>query len=221
VNSLLFVFVTSFVIGLSGAMMPGPVLVATINRSARMGFRAGPLIVLGHGIIEVSLVIGIMLGAGRILQRPVVMNPLMLCGGAVLVLLGISILNDARRGLAVIPSAPAKSSYKTQESMARPVLDGIVTSASNPYWSLWWATVGLSYIAYSGNLGPLGVPVFYSGHILSDLSWFSLVSGGVAMGTRYMTNSVYKGILVACSIVLILIGAYFSVAGGTALLAMG
>jgi len=45
----------------------------------------------------------------------------------------------------------------------RPVIDGIVTSASNPYWSLWWATIGLGYLLLSRGQGSRGVLAFFPG----------------------------------------------------------
>ncbi|MDD4171883.1 MAG: hypothetical protein PHQ94_06555 [Syntrophomonas sp.] len=36
-------FVTAFIVGLSEAMMPGPLLTATIAESMRHGFPAGPV----------------------------------------------------------------------------------------------------------------------------------------------------------------------------------
>ena len=218
--SLAFVFASAFVIGLSGAMMPGPVLVATVNRSARMGFKAGPLIVLGHAIIEAALVLAILMGLGTILERPAVMNPVMLGGGAMLVILGAVILNEVRLRKVSLPSGPDLRASSSGESVLRPVLEGIITSASNPYWTLWWATIGLTYIAVARQLGPLGIPAFYSGHILSDLAWFSLVAAGVAVGTKHMTDKVYKGVLAGCSAFLILLGATFAIQGATSLAAM-
>ncbi|MEA1895812.1 MAG: LysE family translocator, partial [Euryarchaeota archaeon] len=42
-----------FVIGLTGAIVPGPMLFATIDASLRRGWIAGPEIVLGHALVEV------------------------------------------------------------------------------------------------------------------------------------------------------------------------
>src|SRR3972149_5217323 len=50
----------------------------------------------------------------------------------------------------------------------RPVADGIIASISNPYWSLWWATIGLGYLALSSGQGLTGVAFFFAGHILAD-----------------------------------------------------
>ena len=72
-DSLAGIFITSFLVGLSGALMPGPVLTVTISQVASRGFLAGPLIVLGHGILELSLVAAVTLGLGRfITAEPVI-----------------------------------------------------------------------------------------------------------------------------------------------------
>ncbi len=219
--SLLFVFGTAFVVGLTGAMMPGPVLIATINRSARMGFKAGPLVVLGHAIIEATLVIAIVVGVGSALERPVIMNPILVGGGVMLIILGTMILNDLRLGKVSLPSGPDLEASRVRESAAKPVIDGILTSASNPYWMVWWATIGLAYIAIAAEMGPLGIPAFYSGHILSDLAWYSMISAGVALGARYISNSAYRLLLGGCSLFLIGLGMLFASRGATAMMPMG
>ena len=67
--SLVSIFFTSFVIALSGAMMPGPLLTATISESTRHGIKAGPLLILGHGILELLLVTALLLGLAPLLQK--------------------------------------------------------------------------------------------------------------------------------------------------------
>jgi len=212
-------FGAAFLIGLSGAMMPGPVLVATINRSARMGFKAGPLIVLGHAIIEASLIAAIVLGLGDALERKAVVNPILVFGGGMLVFMGAQIVNEIRLGKVTLPEGPDEVDTGERESILRPVLDGIVTSGSNPYWMVWWATIGLALIYKASELGGLGVPVFYSGHILSDLVWYSIVSAGIAVGTRHMSDLIYRLVLGGCSLFLIGLGLLFASQGITALLA--
>ncbi|MBN1636251.1 MAG: LysE family transporter, partial [Deltaproteobacteria bacterium] len=56
------IFGSSFVIALSGAMVPGPLLTVTISESARRGAMTGPLLIVGHGILELLLLIAIMMG---------------------------------------------------------------------------------------------------------------------------------------------------------------
>ncbi|MGB9803092.1 LysE family transporter, partial [Desulfofundulus sp.] len=90
-----------------------------------------------------------------------------------------------------------------------PVLAGILVSLSNPYWTLWWATVGLGYIVLSLKQGTAGLVSFFGGHISSDLVWYSLVAGAVAGGRRFLTPSIYRLILVFCGAFLVFLGGSF------------
>mgnify|MGYP000862952647 CR=1 FL=1 len=79
---LIALFITAFLVGLSGAMMPGPLLTVTIAESARRGFKAGPLIVLGHAILELALIIALLAGLSFYLKKPLVTTVISIVGGA-------------------------------------------------------------------------------------------------------------------------------------------
>ena len=81
---LLTIFVSSFVIALSGAMMPGTLLTVTISESSRRGFIAGPLLILGHGILELSLLIAILLGLAPLFTQEWFFIVISLAGGGIL-----------------------------------------------------------------------------------------------------------------------------------------
>ena len=66
--------VTSFIVALSGALMPGPLLTLTVGEAARRGFWAGPLIIVGHALLELALVLLILAGVGVWLHRPLVLG---------------------------------------------------------------------------------------------------------------------------------------------------
>jgi threonine/homoserine/homoserine lactone efflux protein len=100
-----------------------------------------------------------------------------------------------------------------------PILAGILTTLANPYWIIWWATIGLSYIALSMRLGFPGLVSFYIGHILSDLAWYGSVSVSLALGGRLLTDRVYRGLVAACAVLLLGFGVYFGYAGVRYLLA--
>src|SRR5207244_11352709 len=81
-----------------------------------------------------------------------------------------------------------------------PVVAGVTASISNPYWLVWWATVGAGFTVTALALGTAGVGAFYLGHISADFVWYTFVAGIVATGRRFMTDPVYRGLLVACAI---------------------
>jgi threonine/homoserine/homoserine lactone efflux protein len=89
------------------------------------------------------------------------------------------------------------------------ILAGILFSLANPYWLIWWASIGLGYIVYSVQFGVAGVLFFFAGHILADLSWYAFISLGVAKGRRYFSDRVYRGLIGGCAVFLLLFAGYF------------
>jgi len=147
------IFWTALVVGFSGAMMPGPLLTVTIGESMRRGFVAGPLIVLGHAILEILLVVLLVLGLAQFLASEWVNTVIALVGGAFLVYMGWSMTRDAWRGRVSLDLGSPEGSASAVPDTARvstprpgmhPVAAGILVSLSNPYFTFWWATVGLA-----------------------------------------------------------------------------
>lgn len=205
-QTLLFLFGSSFVVGLSGAVMPGPVLTATISETLKRGFSAGPLIVLGHGLLEIVLISILVLGLAQWLEQEAVLAVLLLVGGCILVLMGAHMALTADQA---VREALAAGEHAVP-AVRGPVLAGIFTSLSNPYWSVWWATIGLGYVAIAWESGIPGVICFYTGHILSDLVWFSFVALMVSAGRRLVPPRVYRVVITLCGLALVALGALFA-----------
>ncbi len=205
---LIALFLGSFATGLSGALMPGPLLTLTIAESARRGRRTGPLLVLGHGIAEALVVAGLVLGLSQFVRQAAVKGLVALLGGAVLVWLGYGMGRGAWQGSISLSLAAARTARGPG-----PVPAGALVSVSNPYWLIWWATVGAAYVAVSLQWGALGLASFFGGHILSDLVWFSLVGFVVAGGRRLLNDRIYRGVILVCAAFLVALGGYFIVAG--------
>ncbi|MCX5858648.1 MAG: LysE family transporter [Proteobacteria bacterium] len=200
------IFFSAFLIGFSGAMVPGPVLVYAITSSSKRGFWAGPLLVLGHGILEGLLLILLVLGFAKFLSHELFNGIIALAGAVVLVFMGIGMIREARTAsLNVKTDAPVSSLH--------PVPAGILISISNPFWIIWWATIGLNFLSLSRAYGNLGILTFFSGHLLSDLSWYSLISALVTFGRKLISDQIYRGILVGCALALLGFGVYFGLTG--------
>jgi len=207
-DSLIGIFFASFLMGLSGALMPGPVLTVTISQVTSRGFVAGPLIVLGHGILELSLVVAVAFGLGRILTWGPVIGTIAILGGIFLVYLGYDILRSLK-GLSLSIQRRTDGNKIT----GHPVVAGILTSLSNPYWTIWWASIGVGYIAISRRLGLWGLSSFFVGHILSDLSWYSFVALTLTLGRKMITDRLYRGVVAVCGLFLVGFGLYFGYSG--------
>jgi len=205
--TIFLILSTSFVVGFSGAMMPGPLLVLTMGQAAKHGVWSGPLVVLGHAILELLLIVALFLGLSRFFTNDVFQGVVGIIGGLVLVVMGFT---TARQGWrkAVLNTSPA-----TITEGGRLVVSGAVVSASNPYWIIWWATIGLTYLLWSSKLGFWGITAFYTSHISSDLVWYALVSFIVVKGRRIISDSVYQWFLIVCGLGLVGLGGYFLFSG--------
>lgn len=193
-------FLSAFGVGFSGAITPGPLLALNISETAKRGFWAAPFMVLGHGLVEAVMVTALALGLSRLLQAGPIIAVISILGGLFLWWMGLGLLRQKGEGPS--PSAsPSRSSF--------PLLGGVALSLANPFWFVWWATVGSTFVVWALGLGLLGLLAFYFGHILSDLSWYSLVGALVARGKRGLTPKLYRGLMLACGAFLLGLGAYF------------
>jgi threonine/homoserine/homoserine lactone efflux protein len=205
VLTLLTILATSFVIAFSGAAMPGPLMTVTISESAKRGFISGPLLILGHSLLELTLVILLMYGLAPLLKQEWVFAAIAIIGGVMLGFMGTGMLR----------SIPSLSIHKDMDTAQGPhlVLAGILVSVSNPYWSLWWATIGLGYVLYSSQYGPWGIFFFFIGHILGDLTWYSAISLAMAKGKRFLSDNHYRALIGTCAVFLLLLAVYFAWSG--------
>ncbi|MHB0885661.1 MAG: LysE family transporter [Bacillota bacterium] len=211
-------FVTAFIVGLSGALMPGPLLTVVVGQVAGRGFWAGPRAVAGHGLLEVMVVVGLAFGFGRYLAQPSVTGVIGVAGGAVLIWLAWQTgrsAGEVARGLADLGGAQLASGAGEgrPRGLPEPFLAGLAASAGNPYWVLWWATVGAEYVTLALAGGAMAVAAFYAGHILSDLVWYAAVSGTIAGGRRLFGPGTFRAVLVACGVFLAGLGVYFVFSG--------
>lgn len=191
--------------------MPGPVLTVTISESARRGFWAGPLIILGHAVLEIILLVLIVMGLAEIITHPRVIGTIGVLGGIILFWFSMLMLRDVANLRIDLDQEKAARS-------ANPVLAGILLSLANPYWTIWWATIGLGYVVISMKLGLAGLAVFFVGHILADLAWYSSVALMVSRGKRFISDRVYRGMIAVCAVLLVAFGIYFGYSGAVMLL---
>jgi threonine/homoserine/homoserine lactone efflux protein len=203
--ALFTIFGSSFVIALSGALMPGPVLTVTVSESARRGALAGPLMIFGHGILELALVLALLSGLAPLFSREDVFIGVSLLGGIILFWMAVTMFRD-------LPRLRLKFDDDTEKPRSL-ILAGILLSLANPYWLIWWATIGIGYIMYSVKFGIPGIIAFFLGHILADLAWYSLISFGIAKGRNFFTDSFYRRLIGACASFLVAFSFYFFYSG--------
>lgn len=200
-----------FFVSLSGALSPGPLTTMSITEGTRRGRWSGWWLSLGHAIVEAALVFAIAYGLGAWLKLPLVGTVIGLAGGAFLAWMGWGLLSGAwRRQLTLAAAATADAPGITRLGL---VPAGIALSLGNPYWSLWWVSVGAGFILSSQRWGLIGVTVIFLAHWLGDLLWLTGLGFVAGSGRRVMSENVYRYVLLVCGAFLILFSAYFIYTG--------
>jgi threonine/homoserine/homoserine lactone efflux protein len=186
-----------------------------ITEVARRGFWAGPAVALGHSLLEFVTVLLLAFGLSPVLSSGAVPGVVGLLGGAFLLWIGGKTLRSAPR-----LSLAAELTHVRPGFAAGPVVAGVVASISNPYWLVWWATVGAGFTVTALALGVAGLAVFYLGHISADFVWYTFVAGIIATGRRFMTDPVYRALLASCAVFLLALGGFFILSGIGALMGL-
>jgi threonine/homoserine/homoserine lactone efflux protein len=197
--SLLESLLLGFGVGLSGALAPGPTLLATISGAARHGPLVGGRVAAGHLLVEGVLAVALVFG-----MAPLVLShrtAIAIVGGAALAGFGLLTLGGVRGASLTAPAGDERFG---------PVLAGVLTSVANPYFWLWWATLGGALLAAALASGAGDAALFLAGHGTADLAWLLLVGTGVARGSAYLSDRAYRLLLGACGVGMVAIGVAYA-----------
>lgn len=184
-------------LSLSGVMSPGPLFAVTIAKSFKDKM-AGVLISFGHGVVEFPLMFLIYFGFRWLFVSTIAQKTISLVGGAILIYMGVQMLRTREDN-------SAKASYLGYGSL----VSGILATGTNPYFLLWWATVGTDLVMNAAVFGLVGFSIFALVHWSCDFVWNSIVSITVFKSQRFWTRTVHKIIFGFCVTIFIGFGSWF------------
>jgi len=190
---------TAVGISLSGVMLPGPLTAATIARGYN-DKNAGALIGVGHGVIELPIIALIYFGFAGFLTNPLVRQVTGVAGGVLLIVMGIMIFFTFKKPIAEAVVLPYNS-----------LVTGVVMTGGNPYFFLWWATIGVALVASAASFGLYALLLFIVVHWSCDIVWEQVISMTVFKTKHLWTPQVQKIIFGICAAMLIGFGIYFGV----------
>jgi threonine/homoserine/homoserine lactone efflux protein len=196
----IWIFLLSAVgISLSGVMLPGPLTAATIAKGYN-DKNAGVLIGLGHGIVELPIIALIYFGLSTYLTNPIVKQVSGLAGGLLLVVMGLLIFVTLKKPISESSILPYNS-----------LTTGIMMTGGNPYFFLWWATIGLALITGAAVFGIIGLLLFVFVHWSCDIIWSQILSTIIFKTRHLWTLGVQKTVFGICALVLVSFGLWFGI----------
>jgi threonine/homoserine/homoserine lactone efflux protein len=185
----------------SGVMMPGPVTAVTVTKGSQRSW-AGALVAIGHGIIEIPLILLIYFGLANYLKLTGVQIGVGLAGGLMLLWMAWGTFRTKPTALDAKRDTPHSS-----------IVAGLATTAASPYFFLWWATVGAALLVSATTFGKTGIIAFGAVHWSFDLLWLFLLSWVVFKSKRLWTPKVTGVIFGICAAVLAGFGVWFIYSG--------
>lgn len=196
-------FAVGFLVGLSGTLLPGPILAFITMKSLSFGKKTGAFAAGGHIMVELGIVLLIFLGFRVLLESQLFKATVGLVGGVLLVALGSLTLAGPRGVRSPNPNPMGIEHH--------PFIGGVLfSSVFNPSVPLWWATIGLATLMEAVLVAGLAGAAFWlAGHFAADVSWFSLVSFSVSKSRKFVRGRAYRILVLVCGFTLLAFGSYF------------
>jgi threonine/homoserine/homoserine lactone efflux protein len=189
--------IQAILISLSGVMAPGPLTVVVVGHGARSP-RSGALIAIGHGLVEFPLMALIVVGLAPVLRHTTISAVIGLAGGLVLLWMGYGLLRSLRG-----------TEARVEERPASPLTAGVLMSAGNPYFIVWWATVGATLVFRAWEFGLWQFVLFAVIHWSLDLTWYFILSAASYRGTKLLGTRFLRGVSLVAGFLLLFFGVRF------------
>jgi len=192
--------VAVIVISISGVMSPGPLFAANVAYGLREGTKAGLKMAYGHTIVELPLVILLGIGVLSLEILPQFREIIALLGAiSLFVFAGIQIRSVLKKPTTAF------------EGKHGPFLAGIMLSALNPFFLIWWFTIGFKLISDALVIASFaGIGIMFVFHIWMDYAWLCTVSFLSSKGKKILSNKNYTMFMIGISGVLIYFGIAFA-----------
>jgi threonine/homoserine/homoserine lactone efflux protein len=194
---------TIIIITASGALAPGPLFFATVSHGAKHGAKSGLIFSIAHTVVEFSLIMLFALGLLTIASEPIVKIVIGVVGGIVLIAFGAVQI----RKMIILNTEDLK---KPKSSYRHLFFIGIAFTGLNPYFILWWLTVGAKLIVIALEFAALlGVVIMFICHVWMDYVWLTGVAYFAKRGTSVIGLKWYKLLMIIFGAILIYFGASF------------
>jgi threonine/homoserine/homoserine lactone efflux protein len=206
VTPFILFLISVILISLSGALAPGPLLFTNLSNAPRWGWKGGIWLSIGHTFVEFPVILLIAFGLSFTIYLPLLQLVIAVLGGIVLIIFGIFQIRESLRPLDQIEQLDLA---KTQPGR-HPLLIGLIFSALNPFFIIWWFTVGAKIVLDALLFAALlGVIIMFLSHVWIDYVWLTGTAWLAQKGTQLVGSKGYKILIGVFGVLLIYFGLIF------------
>jgi threonine/homoserine/homoserine lactone efflux protein len=194
--------VTVVLITASGALAPGPLFFQTISQGTKIGARSGFIFSIAHTVVEFSLIMLLALGLLAVRNEIFIKNIIGILGGVVLIIFGLyQILGTLKK---------KDINQKDVVPSHRLFFIGILFTMLNPYFIIWWLTVGSNLILLALEFAALaGVVFMFLCHVWMDYVWLTAIAYFAKRGVNTIGSRWYRILIGLFGVILIYFGVLF------------
>jgi threonine/homoserine/homoserine lactone efflux protein len=188
------------VISASGVIAPGSLFAANIFYGVKGGIKSGLKISYGHTIVELPLIVLLGIGALSMETIPNFREIIAIIGA-----IGLFAFAGIQ-----IKSVFSKGEFFKNYSKFDPFKAGIFLSALNPFFIIWWLTIGFKLISDALWIWSFwGIGVLFAFHIWMDYVWLSGTAYLSNRSLKILSNKNYRFFILGISTALIYFGITF------------
>jgi threonine/homoserine/homoserine lactone efflux protein len=197
---------TVMLLSISGALAPGPLFFATITYGIKGGAKSGFMVALGHTVFEFPLIIAMALGILSMINVAQAKPFIGIIGSAAIIVFGALQLRSALNHGATLTE---NTNLKIPTNA---FLVGLLFTGLNPFFIIWWLTIGMKLVLDSLLLASLvGVGIMYVSHVWIDYAWLMFISHIANKASNFIKERWMKVLMVSLSLILIIFGVFMLV----------
>ena len=201
-ETIIGLLITVQLLSATGALAPGPLFVTNLIYGVHGGWKSGFKVALGHMIVEFPLYMVIGLGLISVMYMADFKMLLGVLGGTVMLIFGALQMVNIFRGRNELANMKL--------GKHGPLIMGILLSAFNPFFILWWLFIGSTFIYATINiLSYYGLPLIYVSHVWMDFVWLSLTAHMAFIGRNILREKYYRFFVGILGLILIVFGIHF------------
>lgn len=203
-----------FGLSLTGALAPGPLSAAVVMQASRRDKLHGILPMLGHAIVELGIIAGIILSVQALTLDAFTIDLLVGFGGVVIIGFGLLALKDYKH---ITQEEKAEIASETSiTTLMEATTQGAIVSILSPYFLLWWFGVGLANVTILvaelqvgvGTVFLAGVLIYFT-HISTDFLFGAFLTVGSDETSKRATTGDINWVNVGIGLFQVVLGFWF------------
>ena len=195
------------IVSTSGVFSPGPLFFVNLFYGSKYGSIMGLKIAIGHTFVEFPLLVLLFYGVSKFsavsLSDSDILKIIGIVGGVFMIFFSFMQIYPVIKN----KSLETNNQY-SKYAIKNAILVGMIFTGLNPFFLVWWSTIGLKLVSDSvNNFGYLnGIILLFFSHIWMDYFWLWITSFMSSKGRSIVKEKVYRILLLFFSTIIGIFG---------------